>query len=1125
MNIRNVPARRRLSAAAASVFTLLFFSGAGQLRAQVLYGSITGIVHDASEAAVAGATITITNTQTNFTRQGTTNEIGSYNLTAIPAGVYSLRVNKDGFAPFTQEQVAVTINNITRVNVELRVGGVTESVTVTAETAVLQTDRAEVRSEIAAREMTNLPVPLGRNYQQLFRTLPGFAPPQNAHSVPTNPSRALAFNVNGSSRSSNNTRIDGASSTVIQLPHIVAYVPSLESIETVNVVSNSFDAEQGLAGGAAISVQTKSGTNELHGAAFEYNSLQRMKAKPFFLPQGQRKPKLVYNQFGGAVGGPIKKDKLFYFAAYEGTTDREAASRFGTVPTAAIKSGDMSDSVRLVYDPATGDFDGGNRVPFANNRVPASRISRVSKTLADMTPLPNLTGIANNYFLAAPFLFDRHTGDSKLDYHATEKLNMFVRMSVLRYNSYNQELFGALGGPPINGGNAGNSNGGTYSSTVAANYVVNPNFIIDAYFGYTRMDTSSEQGGLGKNLGLDVLKIPGTNGTRYFESGWPTFSVDSYTNIGTNDNFMPYYRRDPQYQYVSNFNWTKGSHNIRFGFDLYRQHLNQNQAEFVGGTTFGAQGGFTFGGGPTQIRGGPSGNNFNSYATFLLGLPTLYGKTYSAPDEYNLRAWLYSFYVRDRWNVNRKLTIDYGVRWEYFPVPTRADRGIERYDPDTNKVLICGVGSTPTNCGINMSKRLFAPRIGIAYRMTDTFVFRTGYGITNDPFIGTELLRAEFPVLTPLVIDVPNSFQPAGKLEDGIPAIKVPDISSGVIDIPGTYAYGGYPKDYKRGYLQSWNVTIQKQFKHNLTAEVGYVATRQTRQLGYMDINSGQVIGANQNGRPLFQKFGRTAATTFIMPMGTGQYNALQARLDRRFANGLQFNANYTWSKAIGPIDNSDSSPSVRAFAYFEKNRVPRGYDRTHNLQMTSIWELPFGKGKKWLNGGGAASFLAGGWQVNNILSMYSGLPFTVSASGTSLALPGSSQTADQVKPAVQKIGGAGAGQSFFDPFAFKPVTEARFGTSAFNLLRGPGLVNWDFGLFRQFDVSERWKIQFRMEGFNFSNTPHFANPGANASNLSLNADGTIRDLGGYTVITGTQNLAREGIDERQFRFGLRISF
>ena len=210
---------------------------------------------------------------------------------------------------------------------------------------------------------------------------------------------------------------------------------------------------------------------------------------------------------------------------------------------------------------STGDDQGNNRTPFPTNLVPLNRQSAISRKLADLTPLPTLSGLSNNYFLAAPFLFDRHTGDSKINWNVNQKLNMFVRLSVLRYNSHNEELFGQLGGPPINGGNPGNSNGGTYSTTVAGNYVVNPNFIIDAYFGYTRQDTTSEQGRLGEKLGTDFLKIPGTNGPRFFETGWPTFSVSSYTNIGTNDNFMPYYRRDPQYQYVSNFNWTHGRHN------------------------------------------------------------------------------------------------------------------------------------------------------------------------------------------------------------------------------------------------------------------------------------------------------------------------------------------------------------------------------------------------------------------------------------------------------------------------------------------------------------------------------------------------------------------------------------
>lgn len=1105
-----------------AVLAVLWSEPAG---AQILYGSVVGKITDQSGLAVPGATVNITNKGTNLSRETVADSVGGYDFPNVIPGSYVVKITATGFTSFVKTDVPVTINNTTRIDVTLQIGAMTETVTVVGEAPALQTDRSEMRAEVTTKALVDLPVP-ARNYQHLFRALPGFAPPGNAHSIPTNPSRALVFNVNGASRSSNNTRIDGASSTHIQLPHVVAYVPSLEAIETVNVVTNSFDAEQGLAGGAAINVQTKSGTNALHGSAFEYHTDQQLKAKPFFLPQGQGKPKLVYNQFGGTLGGHLKKDTLFYFVAYEGTYDRQNRSLFGTVPTAAMKRGDMSASARLIYDPSTGDLAGTNRTPFPGNQIPASRVNSISRKLADLTPLPNLDRLTSNYFAAGPFIFDRHTVDSRLDWNATQKLHTFLRFSALRYNSFNRQIFGPeLGGPPIGGGNPGNGDGGTNSITLAGTYIFARNLLVDAYYGYTRMDTNSQQPRLDEKIGLDVLKIPGTNGPRRFEGGWPRFQVSSFTTLGINEDYMPYYRRDPQYQYVANFNWTKGRHDIRFGLDMYRQHLNQTQPEFVGGAFHSAQGGFTFEGGPTALRGGPSPNQFNSYAAFLLGLPVRIGTIKQVPDEYTLRVWLHSYYIRDRWNVSPKLTLNYGLRWEYFPYPTRKDGGIERYEPETNKMLICGIGSVPMDCGVKLSKKMFAPRFGFAYRATNTFVIRAGYGITNDPFMATELLRANYPVLIPLNLEGPNSFQAAGKLEDGIPLVTVPSLGDGIIDIPGTYALGSVPKNFRRGYLQSWNFTIQKELRYGFTAQAAYVATRQTRQLGYLDINAGQTIGAGQSGRPLRQKFGRTAATTLISPLGTGTYDSMQLSLDRRFSKGLQFEAHYTWSKAIGFIDNSDSSPAVRALSFFNLNRARRGYDRTHNLQITNIWELPFGKGRHWANQGGIISAVVGGWQVNNLLSFMSGTPFTVTSSGASLDMPGSSQRADQVKPAVQKLGRVGRGSSYFDPFAFAPVTAPRFGTSGFNSMRGPGVANWDFGVFREFSLSERLKVQFRAEAFNFTNTPHFSNPGTNVSNMTLNVDGTIRDLGGYTEITSTTSLAREGIDERQFRFGLRFNW
>ncbi len=1113
--------------------TLVLAAVPAPSEAQVLYGAIVGNVKDTTGAVVPGAAVTIVHKGTNQSRETTTSEVGGYSFPTIQTGSYDIKVTRGGFRTFTRGEVLVTVNNVTRLDVTLEVGAVAETVTVTAEAPALQSDTAQVRAELGSRVLENLPVPLGRNYQNLFRVLPGFRPPTNAHSVPTNPSRALRFNVNGVSDSINDTRIDGASSNSPWLPHITSFVPTLESIETVNVVTNSFDAEQGLAGGAAINVQIKSGTNDLHGSMFEYHSSNKLKAKPFFLPAGQGKPKLVFNEFGGTLGGPIKKGKLFYFMSYEGNYDREFASRFGTVPTAAIKRGDMSESPRPIYDPLTGDEQGANRVALPNNRVPEGRISPIAKKLADLTPLPNIAGlqntfVSNNYFAAASYVFDRHRADTKVNWAATDKLNLFGRFSILHYDMINPEMFGPVGGPEISGagGNPGKGFGNTYSFTAAGNYIFTPNFIADAYFGWTRMDTSVEQSRLDEKLGLDFLGIPGTNGPRRFEGGWPRFAISSFTNLGIDNAFMPYFRKDPQYQYVANFNWTKATHEVRFGLDFYRTGMNHTQPEATG-AAHGAQGGFTFGGGPTTTRGGPASNAFNSYSTFLLGLPTTIGKIHMVPDEYNTRSRAYSLYIRDRWNITRKLTLSYGTRWEYFPFPTRADRGMERYDFTRNKMLVCGVGQVPEDCGVSNSKKMFAPRFGIAYRASDTFVIRAGYGITNDPFSLQRPLRTNYPVLLIQNITGLNAFQPAGRLQDGIPRAQVPDLGNGIIDVPGTFSVITVADNFPRGYIQSWNFTLQKQLRYGFTGQAGYVGTRSVRHLGYLNLNAGQIIGAGSRGQPLRQKFGRIAPTTLVTPFGTTQYDSLQATLERRFSQGLQLGVNYTWSKAIGYVNatGSDGGPRVGALQFFDMNRTLLGYDRTHALHITNIWELPFGRGKKWVNNGGVASAILGGWQVNNLLSLYTGQPFTVGSSGTSLDLPGSSQRADQVKPKVKKLGGVGRGQSYFDPFAFASVTEPRFGTAGYNSLRGPGIVNWDFSVFRQFRLTERWKLEFRLEAFNFTNTPHFSNPGTNVSSMDLNPDGTIRNLRGYTEVLGTSNLGRDGIDERQFRFGLRLNF
>jgi len=1093
-------------------------------HAQVLYGSIVGNVVDPSEAPVPGATVTVTQRETGFSRSTTTSDLGSYSFPNLPAGTYEVRVSRSGFQTYTQSDVHVTINSVARVDVRLAVGAVTETVTVAASAAVLQADRAEVRAEMTGQTLENLPVPPGRNYQHILGTLPGFTQPRNAHSVPSNPSRSLQYEVNGTVAASNNVRLDGATQYNIWLPHITAYVPSLEAIETVNVVTNSFDAEQGLAGGAAINVQVKSGTNEIHGSAFWFNNNNKTKAKPFFTPAGERNPKDIFNQFGGTFGGPIKRNKLFYFVSHEGTLIRQFAAGLYTVPTALTRRGIMTESDRPIYDPATGDPDGANRTPFPGNIIPPARFEPIVLKLIELTPMPTFPDrFTSNFYGGGRWPFDRHILDAKINWNASDKFTMYGRWGYLNYDQFVERVFGRLAGPYVTRvfNNPGKGWGATYSLTLAGTYVFSPTFILDANFGFTRMDTNAQQAEIDQKLGLEFLGIPGTNGTRRFEGGWPRFIVGGHTTIGETEAYMPYYRRDPQYNYQANANWLRGIHDIRFGSEISFQHLNHTQPEFYG-ASHGASGGFTFTGGVTTLRGGPAANQWNGYADFLLGLPQTIGKVIQFPDEYGTRTSMYSFYVRDRMQLTRKLTVSLGTRWEYFPIPTRPDRGLERYNLATNKMHVCGVGVVPKDCGVEVSKRLFAPRAGVAYRATETFVVRAGYGITIDPWNLARPMRANHPMLMSLTISAPNPFQPAGLLRNGIPAVRPPDLGNGIVDIPGTVDVNTLEDFHKRGYIQSWNFMLQKKLG-DFTAQAGYVATRQNHIMGFAEQNYGRP-GGGRPSQPFFQRFSRTASTRIVGTVGNSHYDALQATLERRFRGGYHLAVNYTWSKCIGVagVNNSGDSPAIKIPEYFFLNRALCGWDQPHNFSVINIAELPFGRGKRWATSGVPAALL-GGWQVNAIFLAYKGNPFSVVSSAGPLNAPFNSQRADVVKPKPQKLGGVGPGQAFYDWTAFRPVTEPRFGTAAFNLLRGPGLVNLDLGLFRQFQISERVRLQFRAEAFNATNTPHFANPSNNIDGLRLWPDGSFRS--GVFEITGVRNTGREGVDERVFRFGLRISF
>ncbi len=1106
------------------------------VSAQTLFGTLVGTVIDSSNAAIPEAAITITDKRTGLQRQTTANSNGQYSFSAVLPGTYEVRISKEGFRTVNEPGVVVNPNNSTRVDLTLPVGSVSEAVTIEASSAVLQTDSATVKTEMTSRELLNVPTPVGRNYQNLLVTIPGFSPPTNAHSVPTNPSRALQMNVNGAPAASVNVRIDGASSQQPWLPHITAYIPSLEAIETVNVSTNSFSAEQGLAGGAAVSVQVKSGTNDFHGSAFWYYNSNATMAKPYSFTINNiqdRNPKYIFNQPGGTIGGPIVRNKLFFFGAYEKSTRREFANNLATLPTTAMRTGNLSEGPSIygnsgvIYDPLTGNTaTGANRTPFAGNVIPTNRLNPITQRLIrEMPAVGESSFLPNNYFAQGGFLFDRYTVDAKVNYNVTDKWTMYARYGLVDYTMNNPGLLGTLVGPGISssGGNTGDASGKTHSFTYATTYVLSPNVILDGNFGYTLYGTKVEQPELDTNIGRDVLGIPGTNGTRRFEGGWPRFTIANFTTLGVPDAFMPYERNDPQYQYVANVNWTKRNHQIRFGIDFYQQSMNHLQPEFAG-ANHGAQGGFAFNGGATQLRGGPSASPFNSFASFLLGEANNFGRLLQVPDVYNTRNWFFSGYLQDTWQVNRKLTLNLGVRYEYFPMPTRSDRGVERYDFDNNKMLVCGIGQVPTDCGTKLEKTLFAPRLGVAYRPDEKTVIRTGFGMNYDPIALTRFLRTNFPVLVVLNGNSSDAFVPVSNISAGIPNIPVPDLGNGVIDIPNTYAVTSTGDEFKRAYIMSWNFTIQRQLPQNFTIQAGYVANRTINQTGRVDLNAGQIPGAGRAGQPYDRLYGRRIQTALVTPIGHTKYDSLQTSLSRRFAAGLQLNFAYTFSKAISVCcsTNNDGNAAIQALDFQHLNSALAAFDRTHNFQATWIYELPFGRGKP-LATSGFASALLGGWQVNGLFSGYSGSPFNVTADGASLNMPGNTQRADIVGP-VRKLGGVGRGQAFYDWLSFAPVTGARFGTASFNPnTRGPGIRNMDIGIFRRFVITERFDMQFRAEALNVTNTPQWGNPSNNISNLRRDSAGNF--TGGVFEVTGTANTGRDGVVQRVFRFGLRLGF
>ena len=1087
---------------------------ANPAEAQVLYGSIIGTVTDQTGAMVPKAHVTIFDAATGESREAVTDEAGRYSVSNLPAATYEIKVTAPGFRHFTRTNVVATINNVTRVDVQLELGAQNQEVTVSGSAAVLQTDTADVHTNLNPQETANLPLPNYRNYQSLLNLVPGATPAAFQNSVTDTPQRALTTNVNGTNRNNNNTRVDGASDVFVWLPHHTVYVPPEETIEAVNISTDSFDAEQGMAGGAAVTVTTKSGTNQFHGVGFAFWDDNKLQARNFFY-YGAGTPFSLHNIDGGTLGGPLVRDKLFFFGSWEGNWERTNYSALNTVPTPLQRNGDFSSFGTTIYDPNTGDSSGKGRGAFANNVIPPSLLSPIALKLQSLIPEPNLPGTVSNYFSSGLQALNRNNFDIKVDWNRTSNHHLFFKYSIMLALVNCTFALGPAGGPGLCNGGPGTAPTRVQMPTIGHSLVITPHLLLDQVFGFTRMGQHGTDSFYGENIGLS-LGIPGTNGPDIRQSGFPIFNITGYTSLGQTANWMPFWRHDQSWATSHNMTWTHGSHEVRFGFDMIHYQLNQWQPE---AGSDGPRGLLTFDGAITALNGGASPNQYNAWAAFLLGLDQSDGKSLQYLPLQG-REWQFGWYARDRWQVSRRLTVNLGLRYELYPLVTRATNGLGRYDPSTNQIIIGGLGGNSESAGVTISHKMFAPRLGLAYRLDNRTVLRAGYGISYDPLPMSRVFRDPYPLTVVQEFPGPNSYIPFGSLGTGIPLFGGPDLSSGQATVPATALISRSPfaGELHRGYIQSWNFTIERQLPSQFLVTAAYVGTGTTHQFVDHELNFAPP-GGGTAGRALFPLFGRTASTLFEDGWLSSHYHSLQLSLNRHFAAGLMVKISYTWSKAIDWADDDGRTGLLFNWTpMLPRNEAVAGFDVPQNFEAAWVYELPFG-GNKALAKSGPAKWILADWQLNGTVSAYSGAPFTVTSSGASLNAPGNSQTADQVLTNVKFLGGIGPNVPYYAPTAFRAVTGVRFGNTGRNILRGPGVMNVNLSLFRNFHLSERVNLQFRAESYNFTNTPHFSNPSANVSNAKFDANGNVVSLGNFLSITSANQ------DQRQFRLGLRLSF
>jgi hypothetical protein len=1114
------------------LLVLLLGFSACKVSAQAVYGSIGGTVLDASGGGVADAKVTITDLDRNIVYTNSTNAVGSYDERHLIVGHYRVEVEAVGFKTVISA-VDVAVDSRVTFDVTLQPGDVKQIITVTDEAPLLKTERTDVSTTLTQQQVTQLPT-WGRNFSNLLLLTPGAVQFCWGDTSTENPQGGIAVNVNGQMFVGDASILDGTDNRDFLYGNMLI-VPSLDSVVEMKVTSAVPDAEFGQVSAAVITTSTRSGTNEWHGEGLWFRRNDSMEARDPFaqsIPDpvtGKYIPATIWDQFGGSMGGPVVKNKAFFFIDYQGTRAKDGGSATARVPTLLEREGNFSvlagATGQNIYNPydSSGNLlaNPSLRTQFPGNIIPTNMISTAAQNLLNYIPLPNINQTdptLPNYSGGASDIYNGDSITGRADYFYSDNLRFFDRYTFTQFLKQAPGLFGPIaGGPQLNQlGYVGSGNTRPQSNSFGLDKTVKPTLLTDFRFGWYKQRINVNplaDGDFATQAGAPGLNIP----TDSFTNNMPHFSIQGPGGFdfgnGLYDNCnCPLIERMQEFQAVNNWTWTKGNHTIKFGTDVRRlQNLRIPSDQHRSGELSFA---------PTLTEGGDSGGL--GLAAYLLGDVTTFQRYVSSSLDAGERQWRSFFYGEDTWRVNPKVTVNFGLRWEiYFPQTVTGKGQGGWLDINNGEMLVAGENGVGLNGNVQNTYKNFGPRVGIAYQYNPKTVVRLGYGRSFDVgMFGTifgHTVTQNLPVLGTQYIQPANNWDPVFNLAVGPPSVDPATVLAS--QPPGPTGSPLYPNGFRAWVMpqkmilptvDAWNATIQREITPTFSLEAAYVGNKGTHifvgESNWYDINSPTMVGfpniPTEQRQPYFARYGWNIPLECMCDTGNNHYNGLQIKAEKHFSNGFSILSHYTYSHA----KNHDAPDYLYDPNLFYGRP---SWQRNNVFVFTGIWDLPFGRGKKFATDASTPmNYLIGGWQLSGALTWMGGTGITPSYQEC-----GSDNDIGVCLPnVVGPIGTPRTQNDWFEltsvPLAVNGQTSGPWqrpqiatpGDAQRNMIIGPTWFDTDVSLQKSFPIKEKVNGQFRWEIYNLTNHPNLGNP-----------NGCVDCIGGNVItgLNGNANMRR----------------